>query len=37
VVLDTRPDWKLVVGLVRDAYGFVATAKLRSQLAEKAR
>ena len=37
MVLDTRPDWKLVLRLVRDAYGFVATAKLRAQLAKKAR
>jgi hypothetical protein len=31
-VLDTRPDWKLVLQLVHDAYRFVATAKLRAQL-----
>ena len=32
VVLDTKPDWKQIQQLVRDAYGFVATAKLRAQL-----
>lgn len=32
VVLDTKPDWKLVQQLVRDAYAFVATAKLRARL-----
>jgi predicted DNA-binding protein (MmcQ/YjbR family) len=32
VVLDTKPDWKLVLQLVRDAYAFVATAKLRARL-----
>jgi predicted DNA-binding protein (MmcQ/YjbR family) len=32
VVLDTKPDWKLVQQLVRDAYVFVATAKLRKLL-----
>ena len=28
VVLDTKPDWKMVAGLVRDAYLHVATRKL---------
>ena len=32
VVLDTKPDWKQVKQLVRDAYTFVATTKLRAQL-----
>jgi predicted DNA-binding protein (MmcQ/YjbR family) len=32
VVLDTRPNWKRVTQLVRDAYRFVATAKLRARL-----
>jgi len=32
VVLDTRPDWKRVQQLIRDAYIFVATAKLRARL-----
>ena len=32
VVLDTRPDWKRVEQLVREAYAFVASAKLRAQL-----
>jgi predicted DNA-binding protein (MmcQ/YjbR family) len=32
VVLDTAPDWKRVAELVRDAYSFVATAKLRALL-----
>jgi predicted DNA-binding protein (MmcQ/YjbR family) len=32
VVLDTTPDWKVVAELVRDAYSFVATAKLRALL-----
>jgi predicted DNA-binding protein (MmcQ/YjbR family) len=32
VVLDTAPDWKRVAELVRDAYAFVATAKLRALL-----
>ncbi len=29
VVLDTGPDWDAVAALVRDAYLFVSTAKLR--------
>jgi len=32
VVLDTKPDWKRVTQLVREAFAFVATAKLRSRL-----
>ena len=32
VVLDTRPDWGVVAGLVREAYLHVATAKLRKVL-----
>jgi predicted DNA-binding protein (MmcQ/YjbR family) len=32
VVLDTKPDFKHVAQWVREAYAFVATAKLRAQL-----
>ena len=32
VVLDTKPDWGVVAGLVREAYLHVATAKLRAAL-----
>ncbi len=32
VVLDTKPDWKRTADLVRGAYVFVATAKLRQLL-----
>lgn len=32
VVLDTRPDWKVVARLVRDAYSFVAPRKLAALL-----
>ncbi|HEY3497953.1 MAG TPA: MmcQ/YjbR family DNA-binding protein [Polyangiaceae bacterium] len=32
VVLDTKPDWNAVAGLVRDAYVHVATKKLVNQL-----
>ncbi len=32
VVLDTKPDWKLVQQLVRDAFTHVATKKLVAQL-----
>jgi len=32
VVLDTKPDWGVVAGLVREAYLHVATAKLRTAL-----
>lgn len=32
IVLDTSPDWKRVEQLVRQAFTFVATAKLRAQL-----
>ena len=34
VVLDTRPDWKIVSALVRDAYVFVAGKKLVSALGD---
>ena len=37
VILDTKPDWSMVEEMVRDAYLHVATAKLRSLLAEPAR
>lgn len=38
VVLDARPDWDVVAGLVREAYLHVALAKLRAQLGrERAR
>src|SRR5258705_3149904 len=32
VVLDTKPDWGVVAGLVRDSYLRGASAKLRKQL-----
>jgi hypothetical protein len=32
VVLDTKPDWGVVEGLVREAFLLVATAKLAAQL-----
>jgi hypothetical protein len=32
VVLDRRPDWDVVAGLVREAYLHVATAKLQARL-----
>ena len=32
VILDGRPDWKMIQSLVRDAYVHVATAKLRKRL-----
>ncbi len=32
VILDGRPDWKMVASLVRDGYLHVATAKLRKRL-----
>ncbi len=32
VVLDTKPDWKMVAQLVRDAFVHVATKKLIAQL-----
>ena len=32
VVLDTKPDWGVVAGLVRESYLHVASAKLRKQL-----
>jgi hypothetical protein len=34
VILDTQPNWSVVAQMVRDAYVHVATAKLRSVLAE---
>jgi predicted DNA-binding protein (MmcQ/YjbR family) len=33
VVLETKPDWKLVAGLIRDSFLHVATKKLSAQLA----
>jgi hypothetical protein len=32
VVLDTKPDWGVVEGLIRESYAHVATAKLRKAL-----
>ena len=32
VVLDTKPDWGVVAGLIRESYLHVATAKLRKRL-----
>jgi predicted DNA-binding protein (MmcQ/YjbR family) len=32
VVLDTKPDWGVVAGLVRESYLRVASAKLRNRL-----
>jgi predicted DNA-binding protein (MmcQ/YjbR family) len=32
IVLDTKPDWGVVAGLVRESYLRVASAKLRKQL-----
>jgi hypothetical protein len=32
VVLDTKPDWDMVQGLIREAFAFVATKKLLAQL-----
>jgi len=32
VVLDTKPDWSVVAGLVRESYLHVASAKLRELL-----
>lgn len=34
IVLDTRPDWKVVSALVRDAYVFVAGKKLVAALGD---
>jgi hypothetical protein len=34
VVLDTKPDWESVAGLVREAYRHVATRKLLARLEE---
>jgi hypothetical protein len=33
VVLDTKPDWKMVASMVRDSFVHVATKKLIAQLA----
>lgn len=35
VVLDTKPDWSMVAGLVREAYRQVASARLRNQLEDR--
>jgi hypothetical protein len=35
VVLDSKPDWKMVAALVRDAYVHVATRKLRLALEQQ--
>jgi len=35
VVLDTKPDWGVVAGLVRESYRHVASAKLRKQLEDR--
>jgi len=35
VVLDTKPDWRLVQQLVHDAFTFVAAKKLLAQLDRK--
>jgi predicted DNA-binding protein (MmcQ/YjbR family) len=35
VVLDTRPDWGVVAGLVEQGYRLVATRKLLAQLAPR--
>ena len=32
VVLDTKPDWGVVAGLIRESYLHVATARLRKRL-----
>jgi hypothetical protein len=37
VVLDTKPDWGVVEGLIREAYLHVATAKLRNALPAQSR
>jgi hypothetical protein len=34
VILDTKPDWGVVAGLIRESYLHVATEKLRKRLAE---
>ena len=36
VVLDTKPDWGVVAGLVRESYRHVASAKLRRRLDDSA-
>jgi len=35
VVLDTKPDWGVVAGLVRESYRLVASAVLRKQLDDR--
>jgi predicted DNA-binding protein (MmcQ/YjbR family) len=35
VVLDTKPDWDVVAGLVRESYLHVASAKLRKRLEDR--
>jgi hypothetical protein len=35
VVLDTKPDWGVVEGLVREAFLLVATPKLAAQLDDR--
>ncbi len=35
VVLDTKPDWKVVAELVREAFAHVATRKLVAKLGGK--
>lgn len=35
VVLDTKPDWGVLAGLVRESYRHVASAKLRKQLEDR--
>jgi hypothetical protein len=37
VVLDTKPDWGVVEGLIRESYLHVATAKLRKALLDQSR
>jgi hypothetical protein len=34
VVLDTRPDWRMLAGLIEQAFRHVATRKLVAQLDE---
>jgi len=36
VVLDTKPDWGVVAGLVEQAFRFIATAKLVAKLPRRA-
>ena len=35
VVLDTKPDWNMVAEMVREAYLYVATQKLKSSLQQR--